>query len=127
MFQFNFNLDPLRFTKTDKKEVEAEAAFISALIFTLGLGLTLGFGLTTFEGPGAGLAMVSTVSLCGGEGKPGVAWWLRAEWKVSCEDGESSTAGGFPPPRTRGTSSNSKVCGGVRMWVTMDWTEVSLS
>ena len=66
MGQFNFNLDLFPFTtNTDKKEAEAAAAFISALIFTLGFGLTL------------------AVSLRGGEGKPGVAWWLRAEWKVS--------------------------------------------
>ena len=63
MFQINFNLDPLLLTNTDKKEAEALAAFISALIFTLGFGLTLSFGLTKFDGPGAGLAMVSTVSL----------------------------------------------------------------
>ena len=63
MVQFNFNLDLFPFTNTDKKEAEAAAAFISALIFRLGCGLTLGFGLTKFDGPGAGLAVVSTVSL----------------------------------------------------------------
>ena len=58
--QLNFNLDLFPFTNTDKKEAEAAAAFISALIFTLSFGLTLGFGLTKFDGPGA---MVSTISL----------------------------------------------------------------